>query len=96
MNISKLKPLDEKMFMKILKRYEKIVTMEENVKMGGFGSAILEFASDHSFKSDILRITLGNIFVEHGTRPYLYKKYNIDEASVIKSMKERWPNLKIK
>ncbi len=96
MNISKLKPLDEILFLKILKRYERIVTMEENVKAGGFGSAVLEFASDHSFKPNVLRITLGNLFVEHGTRPFLYKKYNVNEISVIKSMKERWPDLKIK
>ena len=64
--------------------------MEENVTHGGLGSAVCEFASDNGCKPDIIRVTLGDVFVEHGMRPYLYKKYNIDENSILEKIKERW------
>jgi len=40
-----------------------------------------------------LRITLGNQFVEHGMRPYLYKKYGIDEAAILIRIREQWLGL---
>ena len=90
LNIFQIKPLDRKLFTKILKNYNRIVTMEENVTHGGLGSAVCEFASDNGYKPDIIRVTLGDVFVDHGTRPYLYKKYNIDENSILEKIKDRW------
>ena len=93
LNITQLKPLDEVLFTRILERYHRIVTMEENVSRGGFGSAVLEFAADGFYKPDVIRITMGDVYVEHGTRPYLYKSYSIDDASIISRMEARWPDL---
>jgi len=93
LNITRLKPLDEELFGRIMERYARILTMEENVKYGGFGSSVLEFASERRYKPDVVRITLGDMFPEHGTRPYLYKKYGIDEESIIRQMVDRWPNV---
>jgi len=90
LNVVQLKPLDNELFTKILNRYDKIVTMEENVARGGFGSAVCEFASDNGYKPDIIRVTLGDVFVEHGMRPYLYKKYSIDENSILEKIQKRW------
>lgn len=90
LNVVQLKPLDNALFTKILDRYDKIVIMEENVARGGFGSAVCEFASDNGYKPDIIRVNLGDVFIEHGMRPYLYKKYNIDENSILERIQKRW------
>jgi 1-deoxy-D-xylulose-5-phosphate synthase len=90
LNISQIKPLNQKLFIKILNRYQKIVTMEENVTRGGFGSSVCEFAIDNGYKPEIIRVTLGDVFLEHGMRSYLYKKYNIDENSILKKIRNRW------
>lgn len=92
-NVTQLKPLDEALFTRIMQRYERVVTMEENVARGGLGSMVLEFAADHCYKPDLIRVTLGDRYVEHGMRPYLYKKYSIDESSIIARMGRRWPDL---
>jgi len=90
LNVTQLKPLDSMLFGKILDRYDKVVTMEENVARGGFGSMVCEFASDNGYKPDIFRVSLGNIFVEHGRRPYLYRKYGSDELSIAEKIKKQW------
>jgi transketolase C-terminal domain/subunit len=51
---------------------------------------VCEFASDRGHKPDIVRVDLGEVFVEHGTRPYLYKKYEIDEGAIVEKVKHRW------
>lgn len=62
-----IKPLDESLLEEIGKQYNNIVTVEDGVRSGGFGSAVLEWMSDHGFSPKITRIGLPDAFVEHGT-----------------------------
>ena len=62
-----IKPLDESLLEEIGGQYGKIVTVEDGVRSGGFGSAVLEWMSDHGFSPKITRIGLPDTFVEHGT-----------------------------
>ena len=62
-----IKPLDESLLEEIGKQYNNIVTVEDGVRSGGFGSAVLEWMSDHGFSPKITRIGLPDTFVEHGT-----------------------------
>ena len=62
-----IKPMDESLLEEIGRRYGKIVTVEDGVRSGGFGSAVLEWMSDHGFSPKITRIGLPDTFVEHGT-----------------------------
>lgn len=62
-----IKPLDESLLKEIGKQYNNIVTVEDGVRSGGFGSAVLEWMSDHGFSPKITRIGLPDTFVEHGT-----------------------------
>ena len=78
---------------KIFECHKKIVTLEENVERGGFGSSLLEFASDNNYDQEFLRINLGDEFIEHGTRNFLYDLRNISENDVIKEIKNKWPDL---
>lgn len=61
------KPLDEALLHTIFKTYKTILTVEDGVKLGGFGSAILEFACLHQYKNDIQVLGIPDSFPEHGT-----------------------------
>ena len=62
-----IKPLDESLLEEIARQYDNIVTVEDGVRSGGFGSAVLEWMADHGFSPKITRIGLPDKFVEHGT-----------------------------
>lgn len=62
-----IKPLDEKLLEKIGSKFHKIVTVEDGVRAGGFGSAVLEWMADHGHQCRMIRIGLPDMFVEHGT-----------------------------
>ncbi|MDR1401687.1 MAG: 1-deoxy-D-xylulose-5-phosphate synthase [Puniceicoccales bacterium] len=61
------KPLDEEMLKKIAGSYETIVTLEDNVLAGGFGSAILEFFNTQGIRAKVLRIGWPDRFISHGS-----------------------------
>lgn len=60
------KPLDEGMLEEIGRNYSRIVTVEDGVRIGGVGTAIVEWMADHGFRPDIVRMGLPDEFVEHG------------------------------
>ncbi|QIE60901.1 1-deoxy-D-xylulose-5-phosphate synthase [Rasiella rasia] len=62
-----LKPLDEIVLHKIFSRYKKIVTVEDGVKKGGLGSAIVEFAAENAYTHPIKILGIPDDFPEHGT-----------------------------
>jgi len=62
-----LKPLDECLLTEVAAKYDKIVTVEDGVRTGGFGSAVLEWMNDHGHNPSMIRIALPDDFVEHGT-----------------------------
>jgi 1-deoxy-D-xylulose-5-phosphate synthase len=62
-----LKPLDEGLLHQIFKTHKTIVTVEDGVKSGGFGSAVLEFAAAYRCKNDIHILGISDQFPEHGT-----------------------------
>lgn len=76
------KPLDEKLLHKIFAKFKKIVTIEDGVKKGGFGSAIVEFASNKQYKNDVKVLGIQDHFIEHGTIDELQKLNGIDSNSI--------------
>lgn len=62
-----IKPLDENLLEEIGKQYNNIVTVEDGVRSGGFGSAVLEWMADHGYSPKTTRLGLPDVFVEHGT-----------------------------
>jgi len=77
-----VKPLDEKLLHKIFAKFKKIVTIEDGVQKGGFGTAILEFAASHNYKNTIKIIGINDNFIEHGTIEELQKINGIDSDSI--------------
>ncbi len=81
-----IKPLDEKLILDWAKKTGKVVTVEENARMGGFGSSILELFAVHGLNDVQTRILgLPDHFIEQGTQDVLRKETKIDIASITKT-----------
>ncbi len=81
-NLRFIKPLDSEMLDEIAKRFNKIVTLEENTIVGGLGSGVLEYFNEKNYKNEILRIGIPDKFVEHGTQKELHVSLNIDPDGI--------------
>ena len=77
-----LKPLDEEMLTEIGQRFQHIITIEDGARMGGMGSAVLEWMDDHGFRPEIKRLGLPDHFVEHGAVGELRRIVGLDEHSI--------------
>jgi 1-deoxy-D-xylulose-5-phosphate synthase len=80
-----VKPLDEKGLHTILKQFETILTIEDGVIKGGFGSAILEFAATHNYTSKIQLLGIPDTFIEQGSIDELqqYCGISVDSLEII-------------
>jgi 1-deoxy-D-xylulose-5-phosphate synthase len=84
-----LKPLDGNLLCDWAKKTGRVITVEENVLQGGFGSAILELFQERGlFSIPLKRLGIPDIFVEHGPQVLLREKYGIDENGILKGVKE--------
>ena len=79
-----LKPLDEEMLKEVSKNFKQIITVEEGVKKGGLGSAVIEYLSDNQLNKNINihQIGIDDEFITHGTVPELQEIAKIDENSI--------------
>lgn len=83
-----VKPLDRSVI-RLLAERGPLVTVEENVLAGGFGSAVLECLNDQGVaRSRILRLGLPDEFVEHGAYALLLRKYGLDAAGIARQAAE--------
>ena len=83
-----LKPLDTEMLHEIASNFKQIVTIEDGVINGGFGSAVLEFMADNNYKLNVKRLGINDTFVEHGTPEQLYNMLGLDTEGIAKSLLE--------
>ena len=83
-----LKPLDEEMLHEIGKKFKRIITVENGVRNGGMGSAVMEWMSDHGYQPHIKRLGIPDKFIEHGKVSELQAIVGIDEASIKKVIQE--------
>ena len=84
-----VKPLDEKMLLSILKRFDKIISVEENALSGGFGSAVMEFAEAHDVTEPVIkRMGIPDRFIEHGSRGQLLGDLGLDKDGITRMAKK--------
>ena len=83
-----LKPLDEAMLHEVAKKFKKIITIEDGVINGGFGSAVLEFMSDNNYQVQVKRLGIPDSFIEHGTPEELYHMLELDVEGIAGSISE--------
>ena len=82
-----LKPIDEAILQEVARKFKRIVTVENGVRNGGLGSAVLEWMSDHGYHPEIVRLGLPDTeFVEHGTVPELQQIVGLDVKSIKKAI----------
>lgn len=83
-NIRFVKPLDLDVLLEEVDRTGRILTVEENVLMGGFGSAVLECLSDYKISDvRVARIGIPDEFVEHGSQELIRNKYGISPHGIV-------------
>ena len=83
-----VKPLDEKLLHTVFNKFDKIITLEDGVIQGGFGSAVLEFKEEHNYTSKVKRLGIPDEFIEHGTQRELYHICGYDTEGILKTVKE--------
>ena len=88
-NMRFIKPLDEEMLLLAAEKCELVVTVEDNVKMGGFGSSVLEFYGEKGIKTDVLNLGFPDKYIEQGTQAQLFERYGLDAAGIYESVKKR-------
>lgn len=83
-----VKPLDTRLLTEVFNKFDKIVTVEDGVIQGGFGSAVLEFMAANGFSARIKILGIPDKFIEHGTLDDLYRECNIDTKGIINTVLE--------
>lgn len=84
-----LKPIDETILEEVGKKFKRIITVENGVKKGGLGSAVLEWMNDHNYQPKVVRMGLPDSFVEHGTVAELQKITGLSEEDIVNAIKEQ-------
>jgi len=83
------KPLDQSLIEDISRRYRILITVEENVLPGGFGSAVMELLdSPGSWNLVVQRLGIPDEFVEHGSQERLRAIYGIDANGIVEVVRE--------
>lgn len=81
-----LKPLDTALLDEVGSRFKRVVTVEDGARIGGLGSAVLEYFADQGIKADVVRLGLPDNFVEHGKPEELYRIVGLDKESIKKTL----------
>ncbi|MFR9070590.1 MAG: 1-deoxy-D-xylulose-5-phosphate synthase, partial [Paraclostridium sp.] len=77
-----LKPIDENLISELLKNHKYVVTVEDNVITGGFGSRINKFLIDNKFDNNIVNMGIDDEFIHHGDVNTLYKQCKISSECI--------------
>jgi 1-deoxy-D-xylulose-5-phosphate synthase len=81
-NMRFVKPLDEELLHSILKKHNKIITIEDGTMVGGFGSAILEFANTNNYNAKIKVLGIPDTFIQHGTVNELFESIHLSKEHI--------------
>ncbi|MDD7605321.1 MAG: 1-deoxy-D-xylulose-5-phosphate synthase [Prevotellaceae bacterium] len=77
-----LKPLDENILHEVADRFDRVITVEDGVRCGGLGSAVIEWMADHGYSPRVTRLGLPDRFVEHGSVAELRHIAGIDKDTI--------------
>lgn len=77
-----VKPLDEELLHRIFRKYRIVLTVEDGVILGGMGSAVLEFQSEHGYSVPVCRLGIPDRFIEHGSPKELYRECGYDADAI--------------
>ena len=83
-----LKPLDETLLNEVGRKFKRIITVENGVRNGGMGSAVMEWMSDHNYQPQIMRLGIPDKFIEHGKVSELQAIVGIDKEGIKKAINQ--------
>ncbi len=83
-----IKPLDERLLKEIAEKFQNIITVEDGVREGGFGSAVIEWMADNGYAPRTTRLGLPDDFVEQGTVAELQHIVGIDADGIRKAIEK--------
>ncbi len=83
-----LRPLDERVLREVGRRYGYVVTVEDGVRQGGLGTAVVEFMADHGLTPKVVRLGLPDEFVEHGSVEELHHLLGLDREGIARAIRE--------
>ena len=92
-NMRFVKPLDRALVLGLAKTHDGVVTIEDNVVMGGAGSAVAELLNEAGVSLPILQLGLPDAFQHHASREDLLAEAGLDVAGIRASLLSRWPEL---
>ena len=82
-----VKPLDTALLHEVFGTFAQIITVEDGLLAGGFGSAVLEFMSDNGYSAQVTRLGVKDQFIEHGTQEELRALCGYDAAGIAEVLK---------
>ncbi|MFW5646807.1 MAG: transketolase C-terminal domain-containing protein, partial [Acetivibrio ethanolgignens] len=89
-NVRFVKPMDEELLLSLADRHRILVTMEENVKNGGFGEHVADFLLEQKrTENEFINVSLPDAFIEHGSVETLKKKFGLDADSIVERIMSR-------
>jgi 1-deoxy-D-xylulose-5-phosphate synthase len=83
-----IKPIDEEMLTEVFSNFKYVLTVEDGVIQGGFGSAVLEFMAANNFSATVKLLGIPDRFIEHGTPEDLYRECGIDVKGITQAVLE--------
>ncbi len=82
-----VKPLDNDLICRLAQQGSRLITVEENVLQGGFGTAVLECLEQHSIHAPVLRLGYPDAYIEQGEQHELKTRYGLDTAGIMQSVR---------
>jgi 1-deoxy-D-xylulose-5-phosphate synthase len=90
-NMRWAKPLDLAMLQQVAAQHERLITLEDGVRMGGAGAAVLEALQDMGLHKPVLVMGFEDAFTEHGDPKELMAHYGLTAAGIQQLMAQAWP-----
>jgi len=81
-------PIDTEVLHSVFKKFRYIITVEDGVLNGGFGSSVIEFMCDKGYNSEVRRLGIPDYFVEQGTQEELYSECGYDAEGIELAIRE--------
>ena len=83
-----LKPLDTELLEEVCGKFSRIITVEDGILNGGFGSAVIEYINDHNHTVKVERMGIPDKFIEHGSVKELRKLIHLDADAICKQIEQ--------
>src|SRR5690606_3416537 len=83
-----VKPIDETLLHEVFGHYSAVITVEDGTIVGGMGSAVIEFMTDHGYSARVKRLGIPDRVIEHGEQPELHAECGYDTAAIVSAVKE--------